>query len=301
MNSIQKIETSTLRIIAVVNLLMAFAGWYTYDVTASEAMLLDGNFSFIAVLVTIAAEFISRSKHQRTATFPFGKYSYEAFFVLFKGFLILGIILGATFQNTIKILDYITGEEISIIKTGPIVYYIIGMVILCFGMAFFAKKQNIKMNNQSDILRVEVASLKLDGYLSLFSGAALVAFSFINEGSFFGFLRYTGDAIIVLLMCVMMIKSPLNIIKDAFVELGGGVLQDKNLRNDIEDAVLKIVEEEFSEVSVFVSKTGSNYLVLVYLDDETEKVSIHKVKQLKKEISTTLSGQLDSLSLEFVI
>ncbi|ANQ52292.1 cation transporter [Flammeovirga sp. MY04] len=301
MNHFQKIEITTLRIGAFINLLMAIGGWITFDITGSEAMLLDGNFSFIAVLVTIAAEFISRAKHQKTATFPFGKYSYEAFFVLFKGFLILGVILSASFQNSLKIINYFQGEDIPLVKTGPIVYYIIAMVILCFGMAYYANAKNKSMNNQSDILRVEVASLKLDGFLSLFSGVALVSFSFINENSFFGFLRYTGDSIVVLVMCLMMIKSPFDIIKDAFVELGGGVLQDKELRIEIEEKVSSLVCKEFDNTEIFISKMGSSFLVLVYVNVDAGTIKVDRFRALKEEVYQALSDTIDSLTVEFVL
>ena len=43
-----QIESSALKIGVVVNLLMAIAGWVAFSLTGSEALLLDGNFSFIS-------------------------------------------------------------------------------------------------------------------------------------------------------------------------------------------------------------------------------------------------------------
>lgn len=49
------IEASGLKIVVIVNFIMAFAGWLAYSISNSEALLLDGYFSFISMLTTIGA------------------------------------------------------------------------------------------------------------------------------------------------------------------------------------------------------------------------------------------------------
>ena len=82
---IDKIENKALRIGIFISLLMAIAGWITYYFSGSDAMLLDGNFSFISVFAGLVALIISNRKHRKTKNFPFGSYVYEALFVLIKG------------------------------------------------------------------------------------------------------------------------------------------------------------------------------------------------------------------------
>ena len=100
------VEVSALKIGVLINLMMAVAGWVAYSVTGSEALLLDGNFSFISSLTTVGAILIIKSKHKRTVVFPYGRYFYESFFTLSKGVLTLGLTVAALFQNIIKILDF---------------------------------------------------------------------------------------------------------------------------------------------------------------------------------------------------
>ena len=100
------IERKALWVGVLANLVMAIAGYYFYYLTSSEALLLDGNFSMIAAMVTIVAVYISQVKHRRSETFPFGLYFYEALFVFFKGLVLLGIILMAAFQNGIKVAHF---------------------------------------------------------------------------------------------------------------------------------------------------------------------------------------------------
>jgi len=53
--NIDHIEKRALWITVVVNLIMAAAGWITFNLTGSQAMLLDGNFSFVLALATFIA------------------------------------------------------------------------------------------------------------------------------------------------------------------------------------------------------------------------------------------------------
>lgn len=61
----------------------------------------------------------------------------------------------------------------------------------------------------------------LDGILSLGIGLAFLLIMFVPEGSSVSFLISIGDAIIVLIMCLIFLRIPFKIIKDSFIELGG--------------------------------------------------------------------------------
>lgn len=85
---------------------------------------------------------VVKMKHKRTKVFPFGRYFYESFFVFFKGLLILGITIGALFQNVIKIIDYLNGEKFQTLNPEPILYYSALMGVICFALAFYYKRKN---------------------------------------------------------------------------------------------------------------------------------------------------------------
>ncbi|NLR92078.1 cation transporter [Flammeovirga agarivorans] len=303
MNSFQQnqsVEVKTLRIGAIVNLLMAIGGWIAYSITSSEALLLDGNFSFIACLVTVLAEFISKAKHRKTATFPFGSYAYEAFFILFKGILILGIIVSALFQNSIKIIDYLNGASIDIIDTSSILIYILSMTTLSVGMMLFIYLQNKKVNGSSDILNVELQSLKIDALLSVFSGLALIIFSMIATDSPFSFLLYIGDSIIVLLMCLSMINTPFQIIRDAAIELGGGVVQHKEYREKIETIISDTLPDLYQDHDLFITKLGTNFFVVAYVQLDQEMVFLDQMRQVKDDVHKELNQHFESANFELV-
>lgn len=67
------VERRALAIGAIGNLSMAGIAWITYWFSNSEAILLDGNYSFIIFIGMGVALAVSRIKSRRTETFPLGQ------------------------------------------------------------------------------------------------------------------------------------------------------------------------------------------------------------------------------------
>jgi len=294
------IETSALKIGVVVNLIMAIAGWIAYSVTGSEALFLDGNFSFISAITTVGAIIIIHKKHKRTAVFPYGRYFYESFFTLSKGILILGVIIAAVFQNAIKILEFIEGKELEKLKTGPILIYMVLMVFLCFGLAFLYQHKNKKIHFQSSILAVETKASKIDGYMTIAVGVALVLTTFVPETSKFSFLLYIGDAIIVILMALLLLNTPFQVIKEGFIELGGGSLQNQESVQQIESIIQNHLPDELAIDRCHISKTGSSHLVLIYATSNEPSIALDKLSQFRKSIHKKIEENFPNSEVEIV-
>ncbi len=297
---IDQVENRALWITVIANLIMATAGWITYNLTDSQAMLLDGNFSFVLAIATFIAIFISKNKHKKTNTFPYGSYVYEAAFVLSKGLLILGIVITAFFQNSLKIFDFLQGEKIDPIIMTPIYYYTVFALTLTLALLLFFKYQNKKINNQSSILIVEAESAKIDGVLTLATGLVFFLLSFINTGSKFDFLLYIGDSIIVIILCIVMIKSPLKIIKDSFIELGGGTIQDQNQKQSIERTIDEVILGRIP-FHTFITKLGSGYLVVIYIEPITESINVEDFRKIQRAIKSNLQQNYPTIFVELSI
>jgi predicted Co/Zn/Cd cation transporter (cation efflux family) len=296
-----KIESKALKVGVLVNLVMAIAGWITYSLTNSDAMLLDGNFSFIATLSLVAAVMIVVVRHNKSEIYPFGNYFYESFFVFFKGILILGITIGALFQNTIKIIDYFNGEEVSKIVAGPIIYYVILMTILCFGVAYYFGRKNKAIGNKSSILDVERKGAILDGFLSMAVGLALYLTTLIDEESKLNFLLYVGDATIVVLMCLFLMKMPLGVIKGAFRELGGGVVENDLVKRNIQSKIEEYLPSEYQIKHDYITKLGSSYLIVIYLSSKADTISVKHVEAYRKILYENLKADLNTVNIEVVL
>jgi len=294
------IEISALKIGVIVNLLMAIAGWVAFSITGSEALLLDGNFSFISAITTVGAIVIIHKKHTRTPVFPYGRYFYESFFTLSKGILILGVIIAAVMQNVIKIIAFLEGEPLERLKTGPILIYMLLMLILCFGLAYLYHRKNKQIHFKSSILSVETKASKIDGYMTIAIGLALVLTTLVPESSKLAFLLYIGDAIIVILMALFLLTTPFQVIKEGFIELGGGSIQDQDAKTEIEELVNNLVPKVLSVENCHISKTGSSHLILIYAKSNQDEVSVSKVKNYRDEILKKIEIKYPNSEVEIV-
>lgn len=302
-DKIVKIERQSLTVGLCANLFMALSGWATFYLSGSEALLLDGNFSFILFLSSIAALKISAIKANRSNTFPFGLYVSEALYALLKGLLIGGVLLTALTGNVSKIAKYIQGEELSMLKTGPILIYSIAMVVICFSLSLFYHQQNKRTGNSSSMLETDKASSLVDGFMSAGTGAALVLIGYINPASSFNFLLYIGDAIMVLFLAMLMAKQPITIIREAFIELAGGRLQNVDAYQAIEGAITHTLsQKETTASNVFISKTGSSYLVILsFTAAEVDSKGIAVLAQIKQSLTNKLTQDYPHIDIEFVL
>jgi predicted Co/Zn/Cd cation transporter (cation efflux family) len=298
---IDLVENKALKVGIFISLLMAIAGWVTYYYSGSDAMLLDGNFSFISVFAGIIAIFISNKKHLKTKTFPFGSYVYEALFVLIKGILILGVVLVSGLQNTLKIIAYLKGKSIENVVIGPILIYVVVISVLCFALYFFYRAKNRVIDNKSSILQVETKSTLLDGFMSLGIGVVFLIIWLLPAHTGFDFLKSIGDAIIVLIMCLVFFTMPLKIIRDSFIELGGGILQDTATKEVAEKIIVEALPSNLKKQSIYISKLGSSYFILLYLTSDTNTIDLSTIETLRKKIQEVLMPALTNVKLELIV
>ncbi|WP_136479802.1 cation transporter [Cognatitamlana onchidii] len=298
---LEKNEITGLKAGVFANIFMAIAGWYTYSITNSEALLLDGNFSFIAAISTWVAIMIVKVKHGRTKVFPYGRYFYESFFVFFKGLLILGITIGALFQNSIKIIDFINGEQFQTLNPKPILFYSALMGVICIALAFYYKRKNKDIGGVSSILDVEGKTAMIDGFLSIAVGAALFLTTLVPVNSKLSFFLYIGDAIIVILLALYLVGIPIKIIRQAFVEMGGGVIQEEEVRLHIVNVLKEKLPEAFNMRAHYISKTGSGYFIVAYLSHQQDLVSIKDIDWVRRTILEELKPKYHNIEVELIL
>ena len=296
------IEQQALTAGIAINLTMALAGWLAYYLSRSQALLLDGNFSFLMVVSLFVAMRISAIKEKRTALFPYGQFVYEALYSLLKGIMISGVLLVTFIQNTLAVLHYLGGGATHTLNTPVILVYSIAMVLLCFGSAIYYRLQNQKMQGVSTILRAEYSGAIVDGFMSAGIGVALVGIRYIDLQSSFGFLHYIGDSLLVLLLCVLLGKGPIVLIRDSFIELAGGTLQDGQGRVRIEAVLNQHLHQPGLLTGSYISKTGSQYLVVAYLDVAiVEQIGSEGIREIRRQIVAELGRDYPNILFETVL
>ncbi len=299
--TIDQTEIAALKVGTVLGLIMSIAGWLAYYLSNSEALLLDGNFSFVTAITTASAILIVQKRHKKTSLFPYGKYFYESFFVFFKGLLILGLTVAALFQNIIKIFDYFSGQPIVRLEPGIILYYSILMGFICFFLSYYYRKKNKIIADASTLLSVEAKSSKIDGYLSIVIGIVLILTTIVPENSSFSFLLYIGDAIIVILLSLFLLHIPLEIIRESFIELGGGILQDSKSKKKIENLLHKLKPENLTIEHTYVSKVGSSYLVVVYIISTKNNLDVEDIRSYRSKLQQNLRKDFTTIEVEVVL
>lgn len=296
-----RIEQKAIIVGAVVGMIMAASGWLAYYLSGTEALLLDGNFSFIGVLATLVALRISVIKTRTNETFPFGQFVYEPAYSLLIALLTAGVILAAGVGNGIKIVNYAQGAAFREIDTTVILVYTIAMMVLCFGLAAFFGRSNRRLNGASTILGAYKTQSTIDGLLSAGAGCALILFGSVSPDGAFGFLTRIGDAIVVLLLCVSVMYLPIRQIRQSFVELSGGALNDPEATGKIRSVVLDHIEDR-DIANLFISKTGSSYLVVAFLKggffDAQDSRGLLRTRQ---DVTDALKNDFEYVSFELTL
>ena len=93
----------------------------------------------------------------------------------------------------------------------------------------------------------------------------------LPENSAFDFLKSIGDAIIVLIMCLIFFTLPLKIIKESFIELGGGIMQD---------TATKALAEKGISTTLYENRVAK---IQKDIDEQFKK---YKLKQERREKKT---------------
>ncbi len=286
------------------NLVMAVIAWGTYWFSNSEAVLLDGNYSFIVFIGMCVALSVAKIKARRTETFPLGQFFYESLYSFVKGLMILGVILMAVATSVVRIIFYFQGstENIPILNPGPILYYAGAMVILSFFLSGYYRVSNRRIGDQSSILATDSQASFVDGVLSagILIGV-LFARNADTDGAA-GFVPYLADSIITLIISVTLVAKPIQIIRDSIIELALGKLQNKEEYKECESAIREVCTPDFEVSSVHMSKTGSRYLALAILRpaDGRPEVSLSLLASRKEAILSRLRPKYPYLILELL-
>ncbi|MGE8428165.1 MAG: cation transporter [Sphingobacterium sp.] len=297
-----QIEKRALLIGSMIYLIMGSFGWYTHYISKSEAMLLEGNYNMVNALASLIGYYVVQIRHRKTETFPLGQFVYESLYALIKGILILGILTAALWENSVKIYDYFKYSVVHQVNKDPIVYMVILSVLLSFFLAYFYHYSNKQTGNSSTMLATDKKAALIDGYLSIFGGGSLLLMIYIGQ-NFNGleFLQYIGDALVVLIFEIIMIREPFKIIKENFVELAGGQLQSDKDCEFISHVVKKDPMNGFNIINNYITKVGSMYVVTIFINPIDNCVSMQEISVYRRRLMKILGARYNNLTIEIVL
>ena len=240
----KQIENRALGVTIFVNAIIAVSGIVVYFLTDLQTLFLDGFFSLIALVSTIMAMLISKLSKKKTKYYPNGLYFFEPLYAVFKSVLMVVLMVVALVTASQVAYDYFVYGKGQVMNTAPLPAYAVLMAVLCLGLGLFNRSQYFKTNKTSTILRAEYQTNIIDGLQSIVIGVAIVLMTLIPLESALGFLHYTGDFFIALLVIIASIKEPVLLFFDAFRELTGGVTKDPKIISVVKE-VTGLEEERF--------------------------------------------------------
>ena len=185
-------------------------------------------------------------------------------------------------------------------KIEFILYYVVFITIICFGLFLFFRSMNKKVGFKSSILKIEAQSSLLNGALSLGIGLVFIIILFLAESSPLGFMKIIGDAIIVLVICVLFITMPLNILRESFIELGGGVLQDNSSKLFIEQGIEASLPSSLIKQSSYISKLGSSYFIAVFITSNSDVVNLNTIETFRQDVLDLLIPRFENIKIEVI-
>ena len=295
----KEIERKSLIVSTIINTIITGAGLWVFTVSNIQALFIDFFFSFIALVSTILAVVISKQSIKKTKSYPDGLAFLEPLYAILKSILTLVLLIFSAVVTSIAAYQYFAhgiGEAINI---GPVLPYTISMVILCFGLGFFNKFQNKKINNLSTMLAAESKSNFIDGLQSFGIGVAIVFLFFVDKNGSLGFLHYTGDFFITIALVLMSLKQPIKMIMTSFKELSHGVTDDAVILSTVDDVVKSHLGDSDMYKRCDVFKIGMHLKIRVLLHTDSNEDTIHRLTEARQKVLQELKMTYDSVELDF--
>ncbi|KFI81827.1 cation efflux protein [Bifidobacterium pullorum] len=296
----KQIERKALGVGIIINILMVVAGAIVFFMTGLKAMFLDTTFTVISVVSGLVATYLSSRTVRTTERFPNGMFALEPIYAICKAIFTLSLLVFSFLDVAQVAWDYFVlgvGERASF---GPVVIYQILTVATCFGLLMYYRRQNARIGDSSMMLRAEAQSTLVDGMISFGIGLAAVVLVLLPVGGPLDFLHYTGDFFITTVIVILAVKEPVEVLRDAFVELVGGVHDDDETNTFVEQAAQRHLPANTEYEKTMIFKTGMNYTVDVYLAGTGESIDVADLVECKRSLERELKHRLHIVDVDLV-
>ena len=294
----KQIERKALGVGIVINILMVIAGAIVFFMTGLKAMFLDTTFTVISVVSGLVATYLSSRTVRTTERFPNGMFALEPIYAICKAIFTLSLLVFSFLDVAQVAWDYFVlgvGERATF---GPVVIYQILTVATCFGLLMYYRRQNARIGDSSMMLRAEAQSTLVDGMISFGIGLAAVVLVLLPAGGPLDFLHYTGDFFITTVIVILAVKEPVEVLRDAFVELVGGVHDDDETNTFVEQAAQRHLPANTEYEKTMIFKTGMNYTVDVYLAGTGESIDVADLVECKRSLERELKHRLHIVDVD---
>ena len=271
---ISQVENRSLRIGCYIYLVMGIAGLLTWQLSGSGAPKLDGIVCLVSLATGLVASWVgAQALRKPTEEYPYGRFANESIYIMFRGLMLLGIVVLTLVGSVGTMIAYFVTREGVMVDFKVLVIYSVLMVIPCIGLHQIHKKNNRKIGNKSEVLKVEDTAAVLSAILSGAIGVAFVIFGLIPDGTWITSdtfnIKFIADSIVVLILCILILSTPWTMFKTEIQRIVGKRV-DRDIEDEIRSALQSRLEErgltdQYQINDVYAIRLGKNVMVDVRL------------------------------------
>ena len=261
----------------------------------SEAILLDGFFNFISLIMAITSLWVSWLITQPSNRhFQFDYLNFIPLVNVIKGLLIFTVSLFALASSVIAILN--GGRSLD---AGLAVIYAIIAAAGCLIIALIQRHVGQKTN--SSMVIVDAQNWFVNGLISLSVGIAFTIVVLLKGSPFEWFIPYS-DSTIVILVVLVSIGVPIQIIIQSIRQLLLAAPSSK-IQRELNSILATAIEElPCTEYSVRMTETGQYiYVYLLWLlPQQEESNKVKEVDRYRTIVTKALQAYHENLNLDII-
>jgi len=283
-------EVKILRLSLMFTIIFAIAGVAVAIICDSLTMMLDGLYGVADVIISLLAIFVVRKINEPpNDKYHFGYAKFEPLMTSIEGTLVMAICAGSIVAS---IQDIIHNDPI---KNIPVVlWYSLISTFMCIGCGLYMKSKSKML--KSRIIEVYSRIWVMEGFLS---AAVFLAFGsgfLFPESIFNRFENYT-DPVMCILISLILLKEPINILKDGFLDLVDatpGKKLDLEIRSFAQDSAQKYGLIKFEQMKI--RKAGRKIFAYILFKAD-QNANIKELNDIRNHMNRDMNKINENIEL----
>jgi predicted Co/Zn/Cd cation transporter (cation efflux family) len=264
-------------------------------VSSSDAIMLDGLYSFIHLLIALLTIRVSQLVMKPSNDeYPFGYWMYEPMINLAKGLMIITLLALALFNAFAALY----GGGKAVVLDMAIIYALLATVG-CFASALVVS--SLGKRAQSPLALVDAKNWWVDGYISAAMLLVFVAAYLLQDTEWAPWIPYF-DPLMVIVLVLLIVIVPLSIMRDAWNEIVG-----KHPGEDIEDNIRDLIDAVISKdrhngYRLRLVVTGRFLLVHIYfkVSADSSLDSIEAFDEVREQLYQAFRKEYPFIAMDIV-
>jgi cation diffusion facilitator family transporter len=292
---VNPIEIRAFRISALGFLVISVLGFVFAVLTKSQAILLDGVYALVSVVMAVlAAQVVRMVEKPSSEAFHFGYAHFEPLLNLIRGLLIFAI-CAYGLVSTIEVL-VAGGREIH----AEIAIYYTGLSAV-WSIGIFLYQRQLARKLGSPVLAVDARTWLVDGALYAGETGAFIVYMLLQPTALAPWLRY-ADPIFVLIVVGLLMRVPIKVIREGLREV-----LHRAPRPEVQSDVRQRIAAALAGVPVRTTHArmvvvGRFFFLLVHVvvDEGFGARPVAELDAIRRQIEQSLQGVHSRLVLDVV-